>query len=718
MTRETDLTKAIERTRQVIAYARDRAMEHNQPEWHGDVLKLLDLAKDYLDTHTPEYQIEMVADHYDLIAVKAREIPFPDDEDMAPDSRAAALFGAIGQLIGAADVVTRAAAALGKQPTSAGQSLPEKIEIDRSAHQRQLDALLGHVREVREMLKQKVEPEATASDHGALEQAIIGDYIEEMRLTDKSISTAIGPGDKVNLALIERFVSRLATATYEMTESIKSWLGLAAKRLRVGVEAVRKPVRRAVGSVGSLIVRLVRKERKPAPPAPISPKGIINKLDRPLIGYISYSHEDAAVCQELLKHLRATERAYGIQFWIDNRNQTGQHYFKAVKDAIAASSVHILLTSSNSLWSDAIMDWEIPAILKKQQTDGDLVLPVVVDDCRWQGIAGTLLASPRDDRLNLKPIKSWAKQSKALDRVRKELEAALSSHFGMTPNVSIPINDRENTEDEPITQKDIRPPKLGEVAPPLPDDYLEQARDMILAGKVPPAHWSSHIKALDFGGTELANIGPLAVMTELESLDLSETQVSDITALAGLNALKSLVLSETQVSDITALVGLNALKSLDLSGSKVSDITPLAKLNALTSLNLAATKISDITPLAGMSALKDLNLSFTQVSDIAPLVGMNALTDLNLWDTQVSDITMLARLNALRTLFLYGTQVSDIMPLARLNTLTWLYLSGTQVSDIAALSGIPRLTVSVGSKKQANALRRTLARGSTVVVTP
>ena len=150
-------------------------------------------------------------------------------------------------------------------------------------------------------------------------------------------------------------------------------------------------------------------------------------------GFISYSHEDMAVCDDLRKQLKATERAYGIEFWIDKRTPTGRLFDKAIEDAIAASSVHILLTSSNSLWSDTIMDWEIPAIHEKQRADGDLVLTVVVDDCRWEGITGTLLASPRDDRLNLKPIKRWHKRNQGLNRVREECEAALRDHFGIVP---------------------------------------------------------------------------------------------------------------------------------------------------------------------------------------------------------------------------------------------------------------------------------------------
>lgn len=152
-------------------------------------------------------------------------------------------------------------------------------------------------------------------------------------------------------------------------------------------------------------------------------------------GFISYSHEDMAVCDDLRKQLKATERAYGIEFWIDKRNHTGRHFDKAVEDAIAASSVHILLTSSNSLWSNTIMDWEIPAIHRKQQVDGDLVLTVVVDNCRWEGITGTLIASPLDDKQSLKPIINWHKRNQALNRVRVECEDAIRQHFDLKPKL-------------------------------------------------------------------------------------------------------------------------------------------------------------------------------------------------------------------------------------------------------------------------------------------
>jgi Leucine Rich repeats (2 copies) len=260
--------------------------------------------------------------------------------------------------------------------------------------------------------------------------------------------------------------------------------------------------------------------------------------------------------------------------------------------------------------------------------------------------------------------------------------------------------------------------QLGKPAPPppLPDDYREQAKAMILAGEAPPAHWVPHIDALNFAGERLADSTPLATLTALKSLDLPTTRVSDITPLAALTALKVLNLWDTQVSDITPLAALTTLKSLDLNITQVSDITPLAALTALETLYLGDTQVNDIKRLAALTALESLNLSGTQVSDITPLAALTALKSLNLNDTQVSDITPLAALTALESLNLTDTQVSDITPLAAFTALKSLDLWNTEVSDIARLSAIAGLTVYVESDVRAEALHATLARGSTVTV--
>jgi Leucine-rich repeat (LRR) protein len=249
---------------------------------------------------------------------------------------------------------------------------------------------------------------------------------------------------------------------------------------------------------------------------------------------------------------------------------------------------------------------------------------------------------------------------------------------------------------------DSPPPDPAPADPAVPAGFSKEAvRDLILAGKPIPAHWMPFVTALDFSGTNLADLSPLVGLTALRDLMLGESYsrsgniaaapVKNLTPLAGLSALQSLRLGGTQVRDLTPLAGLSALQSLDLSGTQVSDLTPIAGLSALQSLSLSETQVSDLTPIAGLSALQWLNLSETQVSDLTPIAGLSALQVLFLSRTQVSDLTPIAGLSVLHSLSLSGTQVSDLTPLAGLTVLQWLYLSGTPVSDLTPLAGLSAL---------------------------
>ncbi len=231
-----------------------------------------------------------------------------------------------------------------------------------------------------------------------------------------------------------------------------------------------------------------------------------------------------------------------------------------------------------------------------------------------------------------------------------------------------------------------------------PDDFLEQAKAMILRGEAPPAEWCPFITALDFvpegrfsGRPELCDLVPLMALTELKSLYLDGTQVRDVTPLAALTALQTLHLRGTHVSDVTPLGALSALQSLDLMDTQVSDVTPLGVLSALQSLNLRGTQVSDVTPLRTLTALLSLDLRGTWVSDVTPLGTLTALQSLNLWSTRVSDVTPLGALTALRSLDLRHTEVNDVTPLGALTALQSLNLWSTQVSDVTPLRALTAL---------------------------
>lgn len=151
-------------------------------------------------------------------------------------------------------------------------------------------------------------------------------------------------------------------------------------------------------------------------------------------GFVSYSHEDRKVCEALRKPLKMLCRMYGIeQFWIDDATPTGRCFRAGYQEAVDAASIHVILISANSLWSDTIMDDELPRIVERRRRHGTLALPVILDECLWPAVVGSLLASPRDDQLALKPLSKWRPLAQGVNRVGQEFSHAIAQHFNLQP---------------------------------------------------------------------------------------------------------------------------------------------------------------------------------------------------------------------------------------------------------------------------------------------
>ena len=151
-------------------------------------------------------------------------------------------------------------------------------------------------------------------------------------------------------------------------------------------------------------------------------------------GFVSYSHEDRAVCDALRRPLAALCRVFEIEdFWFDASTTTGRCFRSGYAEAINKSSIHVLLLSASYLWSTEIMTGELPLINEKQRRDRDLLLPLVIDHCLWESVVGSVLASPRDRNLALKPLCDWRTLRAGINAAAREFANAIQAHFGREP---------------------------------------------------------------------------------------------------------------------------------------------------------------------------------------------------------------------------------------------------------------------------------------------
>ncbi len=150
-----------------------------------------------------------------------------------------------------------------------------------------------------------------------------------------------------------------------------------------------------------------------------------------------------------------------------------------------------------------------------------------------------------------------------------------------------------------------------------------------------------NLEVLDLSINQIADIGPLAGLTQLTELTMTNNQISDLSSLSELANLTKLVLGNNQIADLTPLAELTNLNDLALYRNQVADITPLSSLNSLRILVLGSNNVSDLSPLSSLTELAELGLGANLIADISPLATLTQLTSFNLGNNMIEDLSPL-----------------------------------------------------------------------------
>lgn len=158
--------------------------------------------------------------------------------------------------------------------------------------------------------------------------------------------------------------------------------------------------------------------------------------------FMSYSHVDEALRDQLEKHLSTLKRDGVIDIWHDRRIVAGEELDHAIGDALESAQVVLLLVSSDFLASDYCHDREMMRAMERQQTGDTCVLPVILRHCDWKSAPfGKLRATPTDG----KPVVKWPDIDEAflsvVDDIRRAVEAmdgaAVAGTEAASPRVAI-----------------------------------------------------------------------------------------------------------------------------------------------------------------------------------------------------------------------------------------------------------------------------------------
>ena len=198
----------------------------------------------------------------------------------------------------------------------------------------------------------------------------------------------------------------------------------------------------------------------------------------------------------------------------------------------------------------------------------------------------------------------------------------------------------------------------------------------------------------------------LAQMPNLRELYLCRQDISDLSVLADL-PLHTLAICETQVADLSPLAGLTDLETLYVSGNPATDYGVLGGLSRLRTLNLEGSGALGMTTADSLDFLDRLNLrrlclglTVPGDGDWSPLARRTDLQELQLWNPPPEAVEAFGGLTNLRLLFLADYAALDLTALSGLTGLEVVSLHGgsfTSLRGMEAMTGLMSLSIGHGA---------------------
>ena len=126
--------------------------------------------------------------------------------------------------------------------------------------------------------------------------------------------------------------------------------------------------------------------------------------------FLSYSHRDEALREELIAHLTPLMRQGVVQGWHDRKMGVGHEWKDSIDENLEGSDIIVFLISADFLASDYCYSREVRRTLEKQAAGEALVIPVIVRPVDWRGAPFShLQALPSDG----KAVTSWPNRDEA-----------------------------------------------------------------------------------------------------------------------------------------------------------------------------------------------------------------------------------------------------------------------------------------------------------------
>jgi hypothetical protein len=127
--------------------------------------------------------------------------------------------------------------------------------------------------------------------------------------------------------------------------------------------------------------------------------------------FISYSHRDEAIKQELIKHLSPLRRLKLVADWHDRKIEPGDKWKEAISENLKGADIILMLIRIDFINSEYCYEKEMKLALKRAKEGTAVIVPIIVRNCIWKHTPIVAFqALPTD----AKAIAAWDDQDDAL----------------------------------------------------------------------------------------------------------------------------------------------------------------------------------------------------------------------------------------------------------------------------------------------------------------
>ncbi len=185
------------------------------------------------------------------------------------------------------------------------------------------------------------------------------------------------------------------------------------------------------GELGHLVPVLLKKSSLHSPvkqePAEAEPALALSRSHtkpQPVEIFISYSHRDDDLREELVVHLSNLRRQKKIHAWHDRAIEAGEEWDAQIRNQLEVSQIILLLITPRFMASDFCYDEEMMRAMERHEAGTARVIPIILKPTDWKDSPfSKLQVLPRD----AKPITEWGNQDAAFLNVTEGIRRAVES---------------------------------------------------------------------------------------------------------------------------------------------------------------------------------------------------------------------------------------------------------------------------------------------------